>query len=207
MDNGLKAYYLEIYKEFERAEAQAKKLVKTALPLDKKIKSLIEEIRQARKQLYEIFSHPVLHQICNKCHQQLNQGCCQNKTDCPYMFWRDLVYLAAENLKFELPYPDIKFLTSLKKPGCIFLSLRGCLLKKKRSIMCLEHVCFDLSLGIKRLIGDGVLKERQALNLAASLNEKTRLLFAHIVNKNNLYSFRRDLSIIDYSLLRIVHPL
>jgi len=175
-NNELKAYYLEIYKEMKKAESEAKKLVRSAMPFNEETQRLIRQTRNIRKRLHEIFSHPVFHQICSKC----EGACCKAKSNC-FLTWRDLVYAIAEDLNFELPYPDIEFLTSLKAPACIFLESKGCLLKEKRPIVCLASICKpDLHLGEQRLIGNGVLKQKEISQLATKLNQKTGLLFKQI---------------------------
>lgn len=204
-NNGLESYYLGIYEDLKKSEACAKKLVKAAMPLGNEIKKLIKEIKQTRKQLHKIFSHPVIYQICNKCHKQYSGGCCQTKTD-SYMLWGDLVYIAAEDLNFNLPNPDIEFLTFLKNYGCLFLSSTGCLLGAKRPIICITSICeLDLPLGIKRLIGDGILSENQISNLSNELNKKTRLLCVHILSKTRPCASGNDL--IDCGALHATQPL
>lgn len=204
-DNGLKSYYLGIYNELKKSEMQAKEMVRTALPFENTIKNLIKEIKKARKQLHEIFSHPVIYQICSQCHKQYSGGCCQTKTD-SYMLWKDLVYMAAEDLSFNLPNPDTEFLTSLKNYGCLFLSSQGCLLGVKRPLICITSICeLDLPLGIKRLIGDGVLSENQISNLSNELNKNTRLLYVRILNKILPSAIDNDL--INYGILHATQPL
>lgn len=189
-DNGLGAYYLDIYKELNKSVNVAKELIRRVLPLEKDARYLIKEMHKIRKELDNIFSHPVLYQICNDCHKQSLGGCCKNKTD-SHMRWGDLIYLVSKDFKFQLPYPDITFLTSLEKPACIFLGPNGCSLKEDRPIECLTSVCQVtdnglLELGIQGLIGSGILDEKELPNLSASLNNKTRLLFIHISRKNKI---------------------
>lgn len=188
--NGLKAYYLDIYKELNKSVALAKDMVKRAFPFNKDIQNLIKEISETRKELDKIFSHPTLYKICNECHKQYLGGCCQNKTD-SHMRWGDLIYLFSKDFEFQLSYPDIDFLTSLEKPACIFLGPNGCLLKEDRPIECLTSVCRVadnglLELGILKLIGSGILDEKELPNLSANLNSKTRLLFIRISSKNKI---------------------
>lgn len=200
-DNGLKAYYLDVYKELNKSVTLAKELVKNALPLNKDIGVLIKEINKIRKELDRIFSNPILYQICNECHKQSLGGCCKNKT-ISYILWRDLIYLISENLEFEFPHPDIEFLTSLNHPACLFLGSKGCLLRERRSIICLEHICLELSLGIKKLIGEEIMTENQVSNLSADLTTKTRLLFVQIMNKNKLQLSGNPLE--DYGLTHVL---
>lgn len=195
-DNGLKAYYLDIYKELNKSVIVAKQLVKCALPFKKDIQGLIKEISKTRKKLDKIFFHPELYKICNECHKQYLGGCCKGKTD-SHMRWGDLIYLISKDFKFQLPYPDIKFLTSLEKPACIFLGPNGCLLKEDRPIECLTYICGPnveglLYLGIQNLIASGILDEKELPNLSTNLNNKTRILFIHISSKNKI-SFNNNL--------------
>lgn len=200
-DNGLRAYYLDIYNELNKSVILAKDIVKRTLPLKIESQNLIKEISEIKKELDRIFVHPILYKICNGCHRQSLGGCCKNKTD-SYLLWRDLIYLVSENLNFKLTYPDLNFLTSLEKPACLFLGSQGCLFKEKRPIVCLGHRCFDLELGEKRLIGEKILSEGQIQNLIDNLTQKTRLLFIHIFSKVQPPS---DNSLVDYGLLHVLN--
>jgi hypothetical protein len=200
-DNGLKAYYSDIYMELNNSVIIARELVKYALPLGKNTKNLIKEINEIRKELDKIFSYPVLYHICNECNKQRLGGCCR-KTDA-YLLWRDLIYLVAEDLNFNLPYPDIPFLISREDPCCLFLGQKGCLLQEKRSIICFEHVCFELSLGVKKLIGEKILAENKISNLSANLTAKTRSLFLQIMSQNKLCSSGNPLE--DYGLIHALN--
>ena len=200
-DNGLKAYYLDIYKELSNSVTVAKQWIKYALPFKKDVWDSIKEIGKIKKELTKIFSHPALYQVCNQCSKQRLGGCCR-KTD-SYILWRDLVYLVSEDLNFKLPYPDISFLTSREDPCCLFLGQKGCLLQEKRPIICFEHVCFELSLGVKKLIGEKILTENQISNLSTSLTAKTRLLFLQIMSQNKLHSSGNPLE--DYGLIHALN--
>jgi len=200
-NNGLMAYYLDIYKELNKSVIIAKELVRCALPFGKNTKNLIKEIKEIKKELTKIFSYPVLYQICNECNKQRLGGCCR-KTE-SYLLWRDLIYLVSQDLNFNLPYPDIPFLISREDPCCLFLGQKGCLLQEKRSIICFEHVCFELSLGVKKLIGEKILTENKISNLSANLTAKTRLLFLQIMNQNKLCSSGNPLE--DYGLIHALN--
>ena len=200
-DNGLRAYYLGIYQELNKSMTIARELVKRALPFENEVKNLIGEISEIRKKLDKIFSHLALYRICSECHKSNLGGCCL-KTD-SHIHWRDAIYLVSKNLELELPHPDIELLISLKKSSCLFLGSNGCLLKEDRPTLCLEHICFELLLGIKKLTGEGVLAENQMAKLSAELVKKTRLLFIQIMSKNKLYSFGNPLE--DYGLLQIIN--
>lgn len=187
-DNGLRAYYLDIYNELNNSVIIAKELVKNALPFGKDIETLIKEITEIRKEVDRIFSNPIFYQICNQCHKRSQDGCCKRRDS--YLSWGDGVYIVSENVDFQLPKPDIKFLlSSFNNIPCLFLGSKNCLLKEKRPTICLREVCDDLHSGEQKLINNGFLFKKQMTNLLNGLDVKTGALFKHIWSKNKLCFF------------------
>lgn len=184
-----KKHYVEIYNSLNKSLIVAKeKLIKPLLPPEKRLQDLIKEIKEIRRELDKIFSHSILYRICNECHKRSNGGCCKDKRN-SYMSWADATYILLENIKFELPYPNIEFLASFNEAPCLFLSPKGCLLKEKRPIVCMQVICDELEIGLLAIAKRRIVSEKQVINLIKSLKRESGLLFKHILSKSRLYLF------------------
>jgi len=154
----LEEFYKNYYILLKKATEKTKQIIESIVPFDKDQEKLIKKIKNARQELVELFNHPKIINYCRRCHQS-GKGCCKQTSEDVNLKQQDVIYILANNLDFKLPEPDIKFLVSIldKRPACIFLSKKGCLLQENRPIICLDYYCSD---GLSFVLNSLHLKEK-----------------------------------------------
>ncbi len=164
------ADYIRHYEDCQKSLELAKDIVGR-----KKFKGVSPSpaIKELRESLIRLFSKSELSGICKNC----GGDCCitHNFSLTPLEF----LCFTIENPNFELPEPDWRFLkrqsenaNRLNSP-CLFLSVRGCLLKDYRSMICLLFYDCDFSfkpdslkMKIKEICSRG--KERKIFSVQTS---------------------------------------